>query len=423
MKHKNQAYQKSGSDKTHAKKSLYEKIPPIKHPKSIDADKSKHINQKQLSVQNTDALSSKQKQGSRDSSEDSSKNSSEDSSRGPSTESSRGSKGFMSRIVAFVKERPILKSFSSIDSNFLYVILFDVIYYAIMVLSIMIFMNWFFSPNLPILQDAKLLTSQLSSGGSDTVMSQLSSISTAYYTLVWATIALFGILLLNYVIFKSLIWKRLLHKKYSFAYAWKFVIVTLFLLILLSSIGGLSLVAFTDVVLTYFIVFFLLPFAVHLFYVSYPMLTIDDSLKSFFVRFWNQALGKLYSFFLPIFFIITLFGVLLLPDLPIRFPYLLMVIALFPIVILAITYLIFYLFKSGYKTNISNLIIDFVIFFVLAIVLRVLNIVLAIIQDFNLTMFRFALIVSLVLFLNWSKLYIIIIIRRLNPELDKKEEN
>jgi hypothetical protein len=403
MKQKNDTHPKFGQDKipSHSKKSLYEKIPPIKHLKSADANASEHKNPKPKYLELTESL----------------QNADDPSLR--TKQEPKETKGFMSRMISFVKERPILKSFRSFDTNFLYVMLFDVIYYAVMFLSVTIYMNWFLQPIIPFLKDAKLTATQLLSGANDVPESLISSISTSINTLIYATIALIVILIINHAIFKGLIWKKLIKKRYSFSYAWKSVIVTVFLLLFLVFIVVLSSNALVETVFTLVAVFFLFPFAVYLGFIVYPMLAIDDSLKSFFVRFWKQAFGKLYCFFLPIFFIIVLFVLLLLPGLPISFHYLLMIIVGIPVIILLILYAIMYFSKSEYKTNISSLIVDFMVFLVLAIICRMFNILLAFIQDYNLTMFRFALIISIVLFLNWSKLYISLIIRRLNPRLEE----
>jgi len=212
-------------------------------------------------------------------------------------------------LVGFIKNRHFIKSLR-FDINFLYIILFDVLYYAVLASSIMFFMYRVFAPNMKILQNANLLLQQLTTGQQEILQSEFTALSTAYQTMIASVIIISIILLLNHAFFKSLIWKKLLNMRYSIRFAGKALVMTVFLFLSFIALVYAGYGMFKDTAYPIYLLLILFLF-MHFCYIIYPMLAFDNSLKSCFRRLWRQGFGKIHIFILPYFTIISLLFVLL----------------------------------------------------------------------------------------------------------------
>ncbi|MBN2458275.1 hypothetical protein JXB31_04055 [Candidatus Woesearchaeota archaeon] len=265
----------------------------------------------------------------------------------------KSSMSFMAKVLRFILDRHFLNSFR-FDINFLFAILFDVAYYAICAGSVMFFMLRIFAPNLMILQNANLLLQLLSSGQEDVLMSEFNALNTAYATVFISSVVLFILLVVVHAVFKGLIWKRLIGMRYSYAYAWRSVVVSFIIVGSYLMLNALGIFVLKD---TAFPVFFILStlLLVHLGYIAYPLLALDDSLSGFFSRLFSQGFVRIYLFILPYMLVCALFFTLL------------------------------YLVRA--------------------------------LQFMPIRLYQTILIVIVISFLSWSKLYVLRIIEKLNPKI------
>lgn len=260
-------------------------------------------------------------------------------------------------IVSFIKNRHFVKSFQSFDRDFLFAVFFDMLYCAVVFSSVLFYMYWFFDPNMLIIKDAGMIQQQIASGLDELPIALINSLTNAYYSLVISTIALIILLVVSHAFFKGLIWKILLKKKYSMGFAWRSIIITVLTAIALFSymFGGYLLIK-EGMIFTIFLMFIVFPLTLHLGYIIYPLLAIDDKLKGFFSRLWFKGFGRFYLFIIPY------------------------------AVIIAIFFLLLFLVRQ--------------------------------LQFLPIQAYQFFLVLVMIIFINWSKLYIMSIIKKLHPELD-----
>jgi len=195
-----------------------------------------------------------------------------------------------------------IESFKKIDKKFVYVVLFDLLFYAGLVLSVILFSKllvWAFGSFLQI--PGKLLAlskmtefSQLEAGfeGAGMLLDQFRSKLVISFTVLWVLVVAV------FTFFKGSAWAFVSKSRLDKKYFVKFLKINLWWF---GIIGLLVLVVFwfTKPAATGFSVLLLAGLAVYLTTVFYSIFDPKKSVKELFQKLWHVGVERIYCFILP----------------------------------------------------------------------------------------------------------------------------
>ena len=128
---------------------------------------------------------------------------------------SNKSTSLLDKSKSFIKNSYFVKSFSkkNYDINFLMALFLDFVYYAIFVVSTLIFVKVIFFPNFGILRNANSLMQQISSRGTEAMLPSITQIESSYQMVLISLIIFLIVIALNYIILKLYVINKLIGGK------------------------------------------------------------------------------------------------------------------------------------------------------------------------------------------------------------------
>lgn len=217
------------------------------------------------------------------------------------------------------KGKGYLKSFKKtfmdsfkLDKNFMFAVLYDSIFYGLLVVIISVFMLKILEPNIPILSQANQVFMKLQADPTSADYNQVANLKAAVDSLkmgvIMCSLLAFGF----FLVLKAFVWKKVAGMKLDWNYVKNFAIVNLVIYFALFIILLLSIAIFKEGALVFFGLLWVL-LALHFSYVMASLLT-KHNLKKSAKNLWKIAAGNIH-YYLPAYLIMdTVFVLLLFVD-------------------------------------------------------------------------------------------------------------
>lgn len=187
-------------------------------------------------------------------------------------------KGYLKTFIKTFKD-----SFK-LDKDFLLAVLYDSIFYGLLIVIISVFMLKILEPNMPILSQANQVFYKLQADPTNVDYNQVANLKAAVDSLkagaIFCGIFAFGL----FLILKAFVWKKIAGMKTNWNYVKNFAIVNVVLYLGLVVLSALSFLMFKEAAMIFFISLLVL-LTFHLSYVMATLLaknTFKKSLKKVF---------------------------------------------------------------------------------------------------------------------------------------------
>lgn len=215
------------------------------------------------------------------------------------------------KLKEAIDNSALFTTFKTINNHFLYVFFLDYLYYMIFLFVGSFYVYKILPSFLHILDVAELLKEGQAYATLGELISGITAIQEQWFSFQIGTVVFFLFLLLNYCIFKYVIWKKIQNKNALFKQDAKSV--GAFALLSVSVLLGallVLLISWYTFTLRYFnfMFFFVVPFAaIYANNLLHPLYVQQLSIKKTYTIFWNVGVKKCYKFMIP--YLIMLIGI------------------------------------------------------------------------------------------------------------------
>jgi len=217
------------------------------------------------------------------------------------------------KIITFINKSAFMNSLNSINKKFIHIIFLDFLYYTILLFTGSFYIYRILPKAMQIMDVAELIEAGKAFSSADELIMGMASFSAEWLSFKIWTAVIVVFLILNYVVFKYLIWNKIQDKHQKLKQAIKsmsyFALLNIIIIIIALLALVLSWYIFT---LEFFnIMFFLVVpvLAIYSINLLHPLFVKSESIKISFAHFINIGIKKFYLFIIP--YLIMIIGLYL----------------------------------------------------------------------------------------------------------------